>query len=158
MVLKSCIFSLLIACNFIASNHSKDFYNALFGSSQTIIDRVLNDLEKQTKNDNTAAYKGALMMKKSEFLKSPKEKIDLFKKGRQLLDSAIDNAPGNAEYRFIRLTIQEHAPKILKYNRNISEDKSMILGGFSKMESTTQKYVLDYAGVSELIKTEELSR
>ncbi len=156
MVLKSCIYSLIIACSFIASNHSKDFYKALFGTSQTVIDRTLNNLEKQSVNDNIAAYKGGLLMKKSEFLKTPKEKIDLFKKGRAFLESSINNAPKNAEYRFIRLTIQEHAPKILKYNRNISEDKSVILSGFSKMAPDIQKYVLDYAKQSDLLKTEEL--
>lgn len=88
-------------------------------------------------------------------MKSAAKKIATFKAGGKLLESAIQSDPNNAEYRFIRLTIQEHAPKILKYNKNIEEDKVLILKGYKKMDSKTRAYVLDYAKQSDILSAKD---
>ena len=135
---------------------SEDFYKALYSSSLTTIDVVLGKLEKETTTTATKAYKGALLMKKSEFMKTVSQKIDMFKVGHELLEAAIKKAPQNAEYRFIRLTIQENAPKLLKYNKNIAEDKGLVVAEFKKMGAELRACVLDYAGQSRILKKEEL--
>ncbi len=77
----------------------------------------------------TLAYQGALYMKKADFVKGVKDKIKTFKKGAQILEDEIAKKPSNAEFRFLRLAVQEHAPRILKYNKNINEDKKAVIDG-----------------------------
>ena len=95
-------------------------------------------------------------MKKSSYVKGAAKKLSVFKEGRELLEQAIKRYPKNAEFRFIRLTIQENAPKILRYNKNTTEDKKAIVAGYKTMNSKTRAYIMDYARSSSLLKTSEL--
>lgn len=135
---------------------SKQFYEALYSDSLTTVEATLTRLEKEKTNTTNKAYRGGLLMKKSGFLKKAAEKIAVFKEGHELLEAAIKKYPQNAEYRFIRLTIQEHAPKILKYNKNITEDKALIIKEYSELQSTKKSYILDYAKQSEVLTTADL--
>ena len=40
----------------------------------------------------------------------------------------------NVEYRFLRLPIQEHAPKIIKYQKDIQKDKEMIIREYKNLD------------------------
>lgn len=104
------------------------------------------------------ARKGALMMKKSQFYRVPKDKLDLFKKGRLKLESEIEKDHNNVEYRFLRLAVQENCPKILKYNDNIQEDKTIIIAKFYKASKELQNVILDYAKTSTVISPEDFER
>lgn len=156
MVIKTFFLYCLFASAFILSNNNQDFYEALYSSSLDIIEKGLGKLENNKKSTTKDAYKGALLMKKSSFMKTASEKVETFKEGHQLLESAIQSAIQNPEYRFIRLTIQENAPKILKYNKNIDEDKAFVLAEFSKMDKQLQHYILDYSSQSSILKKDDL--
>lgn len=129
------------------------FFEAYYSNSLDKIERVLESLNEtdlsQLKNK---AYKGALLMKKAKFLRTPFQKIKVFKEGSRLLEAAIEAAPSEVLYRFLRLTIQENAPKILKYSDQLEVDTEIVSKGYKKLNSTQQKYLLDYAKKSSLLR------
>jgi hypothetical protein len=151
MTFNTPILYLLFSVNFLLAGMNTTFYNALYSDSLETIESALEKLDREESTNIIEAYKGGLTMKKSDYLKSAAKKIATFKAGHKLLESAIKAEPNNVEYRFIRLTIQENAPKILKYNKNITEDKALILKGYKKMNSKTRAYVLDYAKQSNIL-------
>jgi len=82
---------------------------------------------------------------KGRFEKGVKQKSIVFKNGVLLVEDALKNEPNNIEIRFIRLTIQQNSPKILKYKSHITEDKDFILSHYEKIESNKLKnYIRDY--------------
>jgi hypothetical protein len=133
------------------------FFEAYYSNSLDKIERVLESLNETDLNQlKNKAYKGALLMKKAKFLRTPIQKIKVFKEGSRLLESVIESAPSAVLYRFLRLTIQENAPKILKYSDQLKADAEIVCKGYQKLSSTQQKYLLDYAKQSSLL--EELIR
>jgi len=156
MTFSTPILYLLLSANFFLAGLNSTFYDALYSDSLETVEQALEQLEKEKQTATVVAYKGGLTMKKSNYLKSAAKKIETFKAGHKLLEASIKTDPNNTEYRFIRLTIQEHAPKILKYNKNITEDKALILKGYKKMPSKTRAYVLDYAKQSNILSAKEL--
>lgn len=113
-------------------------------------------LEKKIKglavSDDQQAYLGAIGMKTAEFQKSAGDKLKKFKDGKVLLEKAIQTHPNNVEYRFLRLMIQENAPRILKYNTNIKEDVALIKENISKVPKEIKTALTNYSGVSENLK------
>jgi hypothetical protein len=152
----SLLLFIVISSSFVWTTNSNTFYKAFGSDSLPAIDQALEQLTHQKQTGSTCAYTGGLKMKKSGYLQGAAKKISVFKEGRALLEKAIAQAPNNAEFRFIRLTIQENAPKILKYNKNIAEDKAIILAGYRKMDSKTRAYIKDYANQSALLTSAEL--
>lgn len=139
-----------------ADNDRKAFYNALSGNSLEEVEKSIIKYERQKSGSKVNAYLGALYMKKAFFLKVPKEKMETFRKGQNMLESEISNNPNNTEYRFIRLILQEHSPKILKYNSNIEEDTLFVINNFSRLDTEMKQIITDYSGSSKHIKPEEL--
>lgn len=88
------------------------------------------------------AYKGAVKTLMADFAKKIRDKKDYFKEGVELIETALKTDPNNIEIRYLRLTVQEHAPKFLKYHDNISEDKEMILKNYSSISSKELKAVI----------------
>ncbi len=117
-------------------------------------------LSKVSKSDNVAliAYKGASITLVARHAKTIKEKKSRFIEGAKLIEYAIEKEPNAVEPRFVRLGIQENAPKILKYRDNIPEDKELILKQFKYIASKDLKnHVKDYILQSNLFTTEEKS-
>ncbi len=111
-------------------------------------DRLYNMLTDVSRNQPVlTAYKGAALTLKAKFAKKIKEKVDDFKAGSELIDAMVLENPDDIEIRYIRLTVQENSPKIVKYKRNIEEDKAFILAHFKAVSSqevahTIKAYVL----------------
>jgi hypothetical protein len=101
------------------------------------------------------AYEGALMMRKSGLIKVPAEKLKYFKKGRIKLETALLKDSNNGEYHFLRLTIQEHAPKIVKYRTELENDKQYILKSFKNLSPVVQQAIIDYSKNSKILKPED---
>jgi len=104
---------------------------------------------------NKDAFIGALMMKKAGVLKVPKEKLSNFKKGATKLETILRSDTSNVEYRFLRLIIQEHAPKVVKYNKNISEDAAFIRRNYKQLSPDVQKILIDYSQTSKVLKPQD---
>ncbi|MGB3150914.1 MAG: hypothetical protein WBB27_09645 [Maribacter sp.] len=102
------------------------------------------------------AYKGAVLTLMAKHTKTVKEKRMYFNEGVQFLESAIAKAPKNIEIRYLRLSVQEHAPKVVKYNNNIEEDKLFIKEHYEIRKNTSLKaYIKSYVMDSSLFTDEE---
>jgi hypothetical protein len=132
------------------------FYKALSSKSEDLIDQQLELLEKGKPTSQNLVFEGALLMKKASFQKAANNKVKMFKKGARQLEAEIEKSPSNVEYRFIRLTIQENAPGILKYNKKIDEDKYMVINGYQKLEGELRSIILDYSKSSRILKEPDL--
>ncbi|PSL24716.1 hypothetical protein [Dyadobacter jiangsuensis] len=132
------------------------YYKALSSGEEASIDKVLARLENESSSSKVNAYKGALTMKKAGFVKGVGGKVKTFKKGASLLEDEIKSNPGNTEFRFLRLTVQEHAPGILKYNKEIDADKQAIVSGYDKLDADLKNVIADYAKDSKVLKESDL--
>jgi len=132
------------------------FYNAMSADEVATIDNELTVLQNSSSGEK-GAYEGALLMKKAGLTKGPKKKLDLFKAGRIKLETAIMADKENTEYRFLRLAIEERAPKIVKYHADIEADKVMVEKNFKNLSQTTQKAILDYCKTSKVLHSEDFS-
>lgn len=133
-----------------------DFYVALASDSLPVLKRELIRLESLAPSSQVLAYKGAMIMRTSAFEKTVKAKIDVFKKGHELLETAIAKDPENVEYRFLRLAVQEHVPGVLKYNKDIDADKAFIIASYSALSEQLQKRIWGYAQKSKILSPSDL--
>lgn len=129
----------------------KAFYAALAAGSVSMWDNQLAEIKKLKGND-MEAFEGTLLMRKSATLKVPVQKLNVFKRGHKLLESAIGKEPANAEYRFLRLMIQENAPKIVGYNKNIAEDANTVKNNFKSLPAEAQQAIVAYSKSSKVLK------
>lgn len=141
---------------FVSAINKTEFYKAFAGSDLAAINSYLAELNKEKASDLGNAYKGALLMKKAGIVKSPAEKLDLFKKGAKLLEAEITKSSSNAEFRLLRLVIQENSPSFLGYNKNMAEDKKSILTAYKKLDPIIQNQVRVFAKTSKNISPNEL--
>lgn len=126
-------------------------YVALSSENLVSIDKELNTVDK-VGDKNKTAYEGALRMKRAGLLKGAGNKLKEFKAGREKLENAISANGNSAEYRFLRIMIQENAPKILGYNDELEEDVKFLKEHFKSLPNSVQKVVLDYSKKSKILK------
>lgn len=124
------------------------FYNALSSNSAAIWNKQMENAKSLTGNEKPA-FEGALQMRKAGSLKVPAQKLSLFKQGHKQLEAAIDKEPQNPEFRFLRLMVQEHAPKVLGYNKNISDDVKLIKSNYKNLPTVTKHAILAYSSTSK---------
>jgi hypothetical protein len=103
-------------------------------------------------------YEGALLMRKGGLLKIPGEKLKSFKKGRILLETALANDNTNGEYHFLRLIIQEHAPKIVKYSADLETDKEHVKKSYKNLSPAVQQAIIDYSKSSQIIHPQDFQQ
>jgi hypothetical protein len=148
-------------CFFLGFNaYTQELNRTLFYAALSTGDTLkINEQVKKIAQSNAAdkqAYTGVLWMRKAEFVQGAKRKLELFKAGAKKLEEAIAQHKNNAEYRFLRLLIQENAPRILNYQANIGEDSNMVRDHYSSLVIETRKAILDYCKKSKVLKAQEL--
>lgn len=125
-------------------------------------DQAISLFEKSltvTNNTNVLhAYRGALMTMQSRIVKGIKNKKMLFKDGVALMENAVKKEPNNIEVRTIRLSVQENAPKFLKYNKNIEEDKNFILTNYPATSGAVRSFVKGYVMQSPNFTVQEKTK
>jgi hypothetical protein len=131
------------------------YFAAIAGSDLVEINSILASLEASS-IPGKSAYEGALLMRKSGLLSKAREKLAIFKSGRAKLEEAIKNDNTNIEYRFLRLIIQENAPKILNYKNNTRNDAELIRTSFKKLEPVVQQAIKNYSKTSTFLKPTDL--
>src|SRR5690606_19321696 len=111
----------------------------------------------QIKSDDAVvvAYQGVAFTLKAKYEKELSKKKSNFKKGAEMLEGSIQKDPQNIELRTLRLSVQENSPKILNYNKNIEEDKKVILANFSKSKSEVKTFVSEFASASKSFSEQE---
>jgi len=127
------------------------FYKAMASTELQDVERQLTILS-HTSLAEKEAYEGSLIMKKSGFPAKAKEKLKLFKEGRLKLENAITKDAANAEYRLLRLIIQENAPKVVKYRSDIEKDAAIVQSAYKKLSPAIQQAVIDYSKTSKNLK------
>jgi hypothetical protein len=101
-------------------------------------------------------YEGALLIRKAGLMKIPAEKLKYFKRGRIKLETAIMNDKDNAEYHFLRLSIEEHAPKIVKYSADIQADAAIVKKAYKNLSPVVQQAIVDYSKNSAVLNPRDL--
>jgi hypothetical protein len=126
------------------------FYSAMAANN---LDAVNNQLTviKLASFMEKEAYEGALLMKKAGLVTKAKEKLSLFKAGRTKLEASIKKDNGNTEFNFLRVIIQEHAPKAVDYRHDIEKDIAVIRSGFKTLPQVVQQAILDYSKKSKVL-------
>jgi hypothetical protein len=136
-----------------SSSFSKtDYFKVFSGNDQASVSQLIIKLENTTPSKDQSAYLGALKMKQAQFVQAPKDRLALFKEGRTLLEKMISQNANNAEYRFLRLMIQENAPKILNYDDKIREDAKLIKAQYAHLSSEVRSAALQYSKRSSNLK------
>lgn len=131
-----------------------EFYEVM---KSTTLETVNNELEmiKDAPEKEREGYEGALLMKKAGLLKKPKDRLSFFKQGRIKLETAIAADNDNTEFHFLRLAIEEHAPKIVKYHSDIEKDKTIVIKNFKTLSPAVRHAILDYCENSKVLHKED---
>jgi hypothetical protein len=127
------------------------YYKAMESDSKTLVDAQISELNSAPA-DIKNAFLGAMIMRKAGIGGNPASKLKLFKQGRKLLEEAIAKDPKNAEFRFLRLIIQEHAPGVLGYKNDEQKDSEFIRKSFYSLPEDLQKTIADYNKKSKVLK------
>ncbi len=101
---------------FIRSNY------ALAIENKALCLSIMRELQKTNDNPIMQAYLGAYQAIWANHVVNPFQKLKAFKQGRKQIDASIKKHPNLIELRFIRLSIQKHAPSFLGYRNEIEED------------------------------------
>lgn len=134
-----------------------DFYELIASDSELKIDQALVNFEiEETEDIIQKAYYYSLVVKKASYIKELKEKVRLCKEGIRGMEQLVEENPDNTEIRFIRLTLQENSPKILKYKENLDEDKLFILRNLKMQSAKLKQIIKKYALHSSILKSHEL--
>ena len=87
------------------------------------------------------AYKGAALMM---YAKQSGKLRQSLKEGKALIEGAIEKEPENIELRMVRLSVQEHLPKIVPYRSEIKEDRAFIQNHIAEQPQPLKKYIENY--------------
>jgi hypothetical protein len=140
-------------------NQARMFNRAAFYTimSSGKLSEVNNELDmlKTSEIKEKQGYEGALLIRKAGLVKIPAEKLHFFKLGYIKLEGAIADDKDNTEYHFLRLTIQEHAPHIVKYYHQIDIDKDYVIKGYKNLPLEVQDAVKDYCKNSKVLNLQD---
>ena len=95
-----------------------EFYKVMDSGDLTAINSQI-EIVQGSSSPYKEGYEGALLMRKAGKVPVPAQKLKFFKAGRIKLETAMLADNDNTEYHFLRLAIEEHAPKIVKYHFDI---------------------------------------
>lgn len=137
----STLLSLLMLSGITLGNVRNGFKTAKQSEENAI---AFNELMQKNMSIGTnvkLAYLGASEVMLADYGINIPQKISQFKKGRDMIESAVSAEPNNIEVRLVRLVIQDQIPRFLKYKDNIEEDKEFVLNNFSKSQASFQQYL-----------------
>lgn len=127
------------------------FYNAMASDNLDEINTQLNIVKGSSVNEKEA-YEGALLMKKAGLVPKAKDKLSLFKSGRLKLEASIQKVNGNPEFHFLRLIIQEHAPKMVNYRNELENDGIIVRTNYKTLPQAVQQAIIEYNKKSKVLK------
>jgi len=132
------------------------FYRAFESNDSQLMSDQLRMLESSHIREKEA-YQGALTMKKGGLMKAPADRISSFKAGKAILEKAIKEDSLNAEYRFLRLAVQENCPAFLGYHSNKMEDANAVKKSFKKFSPEMQQTIRQYSKTSKALKPADVA-
>ena len=126
-----------------SAQEAEELYKSLEGVSDASTDHTM------------VGYKAAALTLKAKYEKGLLNKKNLFTQGAKLLEAVIKKDPANYEVRVLRMSIQENAPKITGYNKQIEEDKKFILKNYNSQKPDLKEFAKAYIIKSTLFTQEE---
>lgn len=127
------------------------FYDVMASDNLDKINAQLNVIKEMTISEK-GAYEGALLMKKAGLITKAKDKLSLFKSGRLKLETSLKKDNKNIEFYFLRLIIQEHAPKIVNYRTELENDSLLIRTNYKTLPQVVQQAIIEYSRKSKVLK------
>lgn len=127
------------------------FYHAMASDNLEEINTQLNIVKGITMSEKEA-YEGALLMKKAGLITKAKDKLSLFKSGRLKLEASLKKDIKNIEFYFLRLIIQEHAPKIVNYRTELENDSLYVRTNYKTLPQVVQQAIIEYSRKSKVLK------
>ncbi len=92
--------------------------------------------EAQTAEGNILqAYHAASIARQANYTMFPHKKIQYFNKGKNLLESTIEDIP-NLESVYLRLVLQLKTPKLLNYYQDINNDVQFVVENLASSNLT----------------------
>ena len=131
------------------------YYEVIAAADMGAIDKEL-EVIRNSSVSHKEAYEGVLLMKKAGLIKEIPKKLRLFKSGHSKLETSIEKDAQNAELRFLRIMIQEHAPGIVHYRGNLEKDTQAVKSSFKSLSLIVQKAIIDYSKQSKVISAKDL--
>jgi len=131
-----------------------EFYEVMKSGTLETINNQLEAIKAAPEKERDG-YEGAMLMKKAGLLKKPKDRLAFFKQGRIKLETALLADPENTEFHFLRLAIEERAPKIVKYHSDIEKDKAIVIKNFKSQSPAVRHAILDYCENSKVLHKED---
>lgn len=110
------------------------------------------------KNQTILAYKGASKMLYARYNGNKESKRKLLIDGSNLVDNAVKSEPKNLEIRLVRFILQENMPKAVAYNKNLAEDRKMIVEQYSNQTAEVKNLIKKYSQVSKTFTTSDKSK
>ena len=105
-------------------------------TSEEATETLLGQLEEADEAEPVLlAYRASGTMLMAKHVSNPFSKMGYFKKGKNMMQQAVDAAPGNAEIRFLRFALQSSTPAFLGYKDNMEEDKAFLLRELPKLKN-----------------------
>lgn len=138
------IFIFLIFSNIPEIADIRKLYSSVVISESNAKEFALKLADAKENNIILYAYKGASIVIMAKYKKEISERSKNFKEGAKMVEFAVTSEPNNIEIRLIRLSIQEKAPKILKYNGNMKEDKNFLLNHYKESSGTLKPYIKNF--------------
>ncbi len=127
------------------------FYDAMASNNLHEINTQLSVLTGISASEKEA-YEGALLMKKAGLITKAKDKLSLFKSGRLKLEASLKKDNRNIEFYFLRLIIQEHAPKIVNYRTELENDSLLVRTNYKTLPPVVQQAIIEYSKKSKVLK------
>ncbi len=114
--------------------------------TETANDELLKTLSRaNVYSTEHLAYTGAGTILKARYCFNPYTKLQHFKVGKEILESAIARDTQNVETRFLRYTIQKNLPSILGYYQDIAKDEQFLLLKLpSVKDNHLRKYIQNF--------------
>lgn len=116
---------------------------------------MLDGIPDTSKETTMVAYKAAALTLQAKHAKGMFTKKKLFERGAKLLEAVIAKDAYNYEARLIRLSIQESAPGITGYKKNIKDDKAFLVKNYNAQGAALKKFTKDFVELSDSFTKEE---
>lgn len=113
-------------------------------SSQKVCVELIELLEPYNDKNNALflGYRASATMLMAKHLINPFSKLSYFKKGKLMLEKAIEFDQKNVELRFLRYTIQTNVPSFLNYSEDKERDKLFLLQSLNSLKDQKLKNII----------------
>lgn len=114
--------------------------------SEQECERMIKALDTYNEKNNPLyyGYKAGAVMMMAKHVINPFTKLSYFKKGKNMLESAIKTDKNNLELRFLRYTIQTNVPGFLNYGQNQRQDREFIISSLPALQDQDLKQIINH--------------